>query len=91
MIDIFQGTLVRAPFGTCDAHEPVVISLDLLDDVMGLSKCRIEWWIEHGTVREVPWRFDISSEALEGNISYLTPSLSGVFGLKFSVMYFWVN
>jgi len=27
----------------------------------------------------------------EGNISHLTPSLSGVFGLKFSVMYFWVN
>ena len=50
MVDILQGTLVRAPFRTGHAHEPVIVSLDLLDDLMGLSKGGIEGRLEHGTV-----------------------------------------
>ena len=91
MVHILQGALVRAPFGTGNAHESVVVSFDLLDDVVGLSKRRIKWRIEHCSVREVPRRFISAEKQWERTKSYLTPSLSGVFGLKFSVMYFCVN
>ena len=39
MVHILQGALMCAPFGAGDAHKPVIVSLDLLDDFVGLPEC----------------------------------------------------